>query len=195
MSDPIIVALIGLSGTVLGVLVPPLISFLREMPRQGKDGLHTLTKGEWKGYLKDVYRTDGIRRPEKEPLKITMEKPFFSSFMRGELFLRRYDGTTVDVILERGVLRHRCVMFHYRNRDNEVRQMGTITFFLSELGDQITGFHTGWSPFDKCYVVGTMMATKGASIASIAQAMDAVVQALPQVEGALDKPGTPCSTV
>lgn len=190
MSDPIIVALIGLSGTVLGVLIPQLLSLLRELPHlnsQGNDGLRTLTKGEWNGYLLDVYREDGIDRPEKEPLKITMEKPPFSPFLRGEVLLKRFDGTTADVVLERGVFRHRSIMFHYRNRKLEVRQMGTMTFFLSELGDQITGFHAGWSPFDESYVVGKMILTKGPSTASIAQLLG-TTHSRPQIEASSAQP-------
>ncbi|MCX6611949.1 MAG: hypothetical protein NTW74_13985, partial [Acidobacteria bacterium] len=161
--DTITGALIGAAGRVVGALVQPILAFFRERPsgRTEHELLRTITVTAWNGYMIDVYRDDDAYGRGREAAQLRIEKTALSPYLRGSLFLKRFDGTKADVVLERGVLCDRNLMFHYRARDAKVKQMGTMSILLSDTCDSLSGIHAGWSPFDSCYVAGNMVLTQG----------------------------------
>ena len=140
-------------------LLGPLLALLRERstnyPTIPPAMIKALTDGVWAGSLEDVYVHPNGEKV-KETITLAIRKNIWSSSLVGSLTVNQYTGKTTEIVLENGIVRDRHVLFQFRNKDEVKRNLGVIFLRLSDLGTEILGFWTGWSPWGQCYACGKM---------------------------------------
>ena len=158
MTEAVLTALIGASGTVLGgvlgTTIPAVLKSKRDRDRftNVSHSRQSALVGEWGGSGNDSY-VEGLGKL----LAFTAQARFESKSKKlsAEVNLIAPDPSQNAALrLEGGFYDDDYVQFSYRSKNPIRKQMGVVVLKLSETGDSLAGHYAGFSPLRGRFVVG-----------------------------------------